>query len=51
MIGEEIARLLAARFIKEVQHTEWLANPVMVEKKNKKWPDQVDRLGAICLHS
>ena len=42
MIGEEIARLLAAGFIKEVQHTEWLANPVMVEKKNKRWRMCID---------
>ena len=42
LIGEEIARLLAAGFIKEVQHTEWLANPVMVEKKNKKWRMCID---------
>jgi hypothetical protein len=26
-IGEEIARLLVAGFIKEVYHPEWLANP------------------------
>ena len=29
-IGEEITKLLAARFIKEVYHPEWLANPVLV---------------------
>ena len=29
-IGEEIAKLLAAGFIKEVNHPEWLANPVLV---------------------
>ena len=29
-IGEEIAKLSAARFIKEVYHLEWLANPVLV---------------------
>ena len=29
-IGEEIAKLLAAGFIKEVYHLEWLANPVHV---------------------
>ena len=33
-IGEEVARLLAARFISEVFHPEWLANPVLVLKKN-----------------
>jgi hypothetical protein len=29
-IGEEIVKLLAASFIKEVYHPEWLANPVLV---------------------
>ena len=29
-IGEEIAKFLAAGFIKEVYHPEWLANPVLV---------------------
>ena len=33
-IGEEITKLLATRFIKEVYHTEWLANPVLVQKKS-----------------
>ena len=33
-IGEEIAKLLAAGFIKEVYHPEWLANPVLVRKKS-----------------
>jgi hypothetical protein len=33
-IGEEIHKLLAAGFIKEVFHPEWLANPVLVKKKN-----------------
>ena len=36
-IGEEIHKLLAAGFIKEVFHLEWLANPVLVKKKNGKW--------------
>ena len=36
-IGEEIARLLAAGFIVEVFHPEWLANPVIVIKKNGTW--------------
>ena len=35
--GEELARLLAASFIREVQHLNWLANPVLVKKKNGKW--------------
>ena len=29
-IGEEITKLLAARFIKKVYHPEWLVNPVLV---------------------
>ena len=33
-IGEEVARLLAVRFIVEVFHPEWLANPVLVLMKN-----------------
>ena len=33
-IGEEVSRLLAAGFIVEVFHPEWLANPVLVLKKN-----------------
>ena len=33
-IGEEIAKLLADGFIKEVYHPEWLANPVLVRKKS-----------------
>src|SRR3954468_7666232 len=32
-IGKEIARLLKARFIREVLHTQWVANPVLVPKK------------------
>ena len=36
-IGEEIARLLATGFIMEVFYPEWLANPVLVLKKNMTW--------------
>ena len=35
-IGEEIAKLLTAEFIKEVYHPEWLANLVLVRKKSGK---------------
>jgi predicted thioredoxin/glutaredoxin len=35
-IGEEILKLLSAGFIREVFHPEWLANSVLVKKKNKK---------------
>jgi hypothetical protein len=44
-IGEEIYKLLAAEFIKEVFHPEWLANPVLVKKKNSKWIMCVDYTG------
>jgi hypothetical protein len=33
-IGEEIARLLAAGFIMEVFYPDWLANPVLVLRRN-----------------
>jgi hypothetical protein len=32
-IGEGVHKLMAAGFIKEVFHPEWLANPVLVKKK------------------
>jgi hypothetical protein len=35
VITLEIARLLDADFIKEVYHPDWLANPVLVPKKDK----------------
>ena len=38
----EIKWLLAAEFIKEVYHPEWLANHVLVQKKNKEWRMCVD---------
>jgi hypothetical protein len=44
-IGEEIHKLMAAGFIKEVFHPEWLANPVLVRKKGGKWRMCVDYTG------
>jgi hypothetical protein len=41
-IGVEIAKLLAAGFIKEVYHSDWLSNPVIVKKKNGQWRMCVD---------
>jgi hypothetical protein len=38
----EIQKLLEARFIKEVFYPKWLANPVLVKKKNGKWRMCVD---------
>jgi hypothetical protein len=34
-IGEEVLKLLSAEFIREVFHLKWLANPVLVKKKNR----------------
>jgi hypothetical protein len=42
MIGVELRKLLEAGFIKEVFHPTWLANPVLVKKKNGKWRMCVD---------
>ena len=49
-IGEEIAKLLAAGFIRDVFHSDWLANPVLVRKKIRKWRMCVDytRLNKAC---
>jgi hypothetical protein len=33
-IEKELAKLLTAGFIREVFHPEWLANPVLICKKN-----------------
>ena len=41
-IKSEIKKLLAAGFIKEVLHPEWLANPVLAEKKSGQWRMCVD---------
>jgi hypothetical protein len=41
-IKQEIAKLLAAGFIKEVIHPEWVANPILVRKKNNEWRMCVD---------
>jgi hypothetical protein len=41
-IRVEVNRLLAAGFIKEVYHPEWLPNLVLVRKKNNEWRMCVD---------
>jgi hypothetical protein len=42
-IKKELAKLLAAGFIREVFHPEWLSNPVLVRKKNSsEWRMCVD---------
>jgi putative transposase len=41
-IGKEIARLLAVGFIMEVFYPDWLANPILVLKKNNTWRMCID---------
>jgi hypothetical protein len=41
-IGVELRKLLKAGFIKEVFNPTWLANPILVKKKNGKWRMCVD---------
>jgi len=41
-IGDEIAKLLTTSFIMEVFYPEWLANLVLVLKKNKTWRMCID---------
>ena len=41
-IVEEIEKLLATGFIREVYYPEWLVNVVMVKKSNEKWRMCVD---------
>jgi hypothetical protein len=36
-MGEELSRLVVASFVKEVQHPDWIANPIPVPKKNGRW--------------
>ncbi|XP_017239352.2 uncharacterized protein LOC108212130 [Daucus carota subsp. sativus] len=42
IINDEVSRLLKAGMIKEVDYPEWLANVVIVQKKNGKWRVCVD---------
>jgi hypothetical protein len=47
-IRAELARLVTAGFIREVLHPEWLANPILVLKKNKvDWRMCVDYTGRL----
>ena len=41
-IKKEITKLLVARFIREILHPDWLANPVLIQKNSKKWRMCVD---------
>ena len=38
-ISEEIAKLSATGFIREVHHLEWLANPILVRKEEWEMED------------
>ena len=42
IIQEEVERLLKAGMIREVKYPRWLANVVVVQKKNDKWRVYVD---------
>jgi hypothetical protein len=46
-IRVEVNWFLAAGFIKEVYHSEWLAYPVLVRKKNNEWRMCVDYIDFI----
>ena len=39
---DEVKKLLAASFIREVYYSNWLANVVLVNKANRKWRMYVD---------
>jgi len=41
-VNEEVERLLKVRSITEFRYPDWLANPVVVKKKNGKWRVCVD---------
>ena len=41
-IKDEVHKLMAAKFIREVYYPDWLANVVMVKKANGKWRMCVD---------
>ena len=42
VVRDEVMKLKQAGAIKEVFYPEWLANTVVVEKKNEKWRVSVD---------
>ena len=41
-MGEELAKLIEAEFIREIKHPDWLANLVMVPNKDESWRLCVD---------
>ena len=42
VVTEEVEKLVEANFMKEVFYPDWLANVVMVKKRNDKWTMCVD---------
>ena len=36
-IGQEIDRLLAANFIQEIKKSDWVANPVLCQRKTQTY--------------
>ena len=48
IIGEEVTNLLVAGFIMEVLHPDWLANPVLVEKKKDENPN-IAKVWRMCI--
>ena len=36
-IKDEVQKLMAAKFIRDVYYPDWLANVIMVKKANGKW--------------
>ena len=50
-IAEEVQRLLAAGFIRPIKYSKWLANLVLVEKKDGTWRMCIDytNLNSACL--
>ena len=44
-IGEEVVKLLAAGFVREIHHLVWVVSPVLVNKKKGRWRMCVDYMG------
>ena len=42
VINEEVEKLLKNGMIREVQYSDWLANVIVVRKKNSKWRVCID---------
>lgn len=42
---EEVAKLLAVGFVREIHQPLWIVNPLLVDKKNENWRMCVDYTG------